>query len=347
VREGQREVRAQGVGAAKCEPGILVRQAGNRERIDVAQNLGYVAVILSANAALFLALPIWLLELSGWWSLLALPLALTAIPHWGLIHEAVHGVLHPNRRMNRTLGQFLGIPFLCPYNILRAGHLCHHALNGRPSDRPELYEPARGGLGVRAFYYFRLFFGLYGGELFCTLLCFVPRQRLRRITRRLAYDGNSDSLQMPDIVERQLTDPRPLMLLRLEATAIVLLVGGSLVLYGPWFPVLLAALILRGMLISFLDNAPHYGTALGDIRQGHDLGLHPGWRRLVMNGNFHGTHHRHPTLPWTAWPQRFHDDGASFAGGYFRHPLRQLRGPIALQQLESAVGAPVSAATGA
>jgi hypothetical protein len=193
-------------------------------------------------------------------------------------------------------------------------------------------------LGTRAFYYFRLFFGLYGGELFCTLLTFVPRQRLRAITRNLAYDQHPDSLRMPDVVESHLTEPGPLRVLRIEASLIVLIVGASLALYGSWFPVLLGALLVRGLIISFLDNAPHYGTTLGDIRQGHDFRLAPVWRWLVMNGNFHGTHHRHPTLPWTAWPRRFREDGASFAGGYFTLPLRQLRGPIPLQRLTVPAG---------
>jgi len=346
---GGTDAHARRIGAWPARPVPSERErAGFRTEIRTALNLAYVAVILLANVVLFLALPLWLPPKTGWWALLALPLALTAVTHWGLIHEAVHGVLHPDRRVNRLLGHVLSIAFLCPYNILRFGHLCHHALNGRPSDRPELYDPARRRPGLcRAWYYYRLFFGLYGGELFCVLLCYVPRQRLRRITRHLAYGDNPDSLQMPDIAERQLTDPRPLLLLRLEATAILLLLGGGLALYGAWFPLLLAALVVRGTLISFLDNAPHYSMPLGDIRQGHDLRLSPVLRWLVMNGNFHGTHHRHPTLPWTLWPTRFRDDGASFAGGYFRHPLRQLRGPIALQQLESAVGTPVSAATGA
>ncbi len=305
------------------------RRPSGRSRISIRTNCAYVAAILALNLVLFLLLPLILLPLTGWWALLLAPICLSAPLHWALIHEATHRLLHPNPAVNRYLGRILGILFLCPYDILRFGHLCHHALNGRPSDRPELCDPAntprwRAGL----IYYFRLFIGLYGGELVCTLLIFLPRPVMRRVARRMAYEANDDSLRIPEIAERQLATPERYWPIRLDAALIVGLWAVAIWLFGWMIWLFLAAVLVRGALVSLYDNAPHYGVGLGNVHQGHDTRLAPAFRWLVLNANFHGTHHRNPTLPWTVLPARFLQEGGEFGGGYFSAPMRQLRGVI-------------------
>ena len=54
-------------------------------------------------------------------------------------------------------------------------------------------------------------------------------------------------------------------------------------------------------------------------------------RPLVLNTNLHGTHHRHPNLPWNDLPRAFLADGGQYAGSYLALLWRQLRGPMALQ----------------
>lgn len=311
-----------------------------RVRISVTANLIYFSGVVGLNALLFVLLPLLLLPASAWWALLALPVALSTTVHWSLIHEATHGVLHPNRHVNTLLGRLLAVCFLCPYQVLRFGHLCHHALNGRPSDRPELFDGTRApAWRARLVYYFRLLFGLYGAELICTLLAFLPRPVLGRVARSLAYGANSDSLRVPDVAERQFTAPAKLVQLRIDGMLILGLWGVALWLYGWWLPLFVGVLVLRGAIVSLMDNAPHYGEPLGDIRQGHDSRLGPALRALLMNANYHGTHHRHPTLPWAALPARFAADGAAFHGHYLTAPLKQLRGPRPMTTEEAATHA--------
>lgn len=301
----------------------------DRQAIRVGMNGFYFAVLLGLSGVLFLALPLYLLPQSPWWALLALPIGLSGALHWGLIHEATHNVLHPKRRMNRLMGRALGVVFLCPFDVLRFGHLCHHALNGRWSDRPELYDPGKTPR-YRAWlvYYFRLFFGLYGGELICPILAMLPRPILRRVARSMAYEANGDALRMPDVAEKQLTSPERLRWIRMDALLIFGLWALAFWLYAWWIFLFFGVLIMRGWLVSFLDNAPHYGTPLGDVQQGHDTYLPPALRWLVLNGNFHGTHHRHPTLPWSQLAAQFEADGIGYRGRYLAAPWRQLRGPM-------------------
>ena len=306
-----------------------VRPGSGRARVPVALNSAYLLAILALNILLFGGLPVVLLPLSGWYALLLVPVCLSAPLHWALIHEATHRLLYPAPMANRAAGRVLSVLFLCPFDVLRVGHLCHHALNGRPSDRPELYNPAkaprwRAGL----VFYFRLGIGLYLGELVCTLLSLLPRPILRKVARSMAYGGNDDSLRIPDIAEHQLTAPRRLIQIRIDAVLILLMWALAIWAWGWTAWMFLAAVLVRGAFVSLYDNAPHYGMPLGDVHQGHDSRFTPALRWLVLNANFHGTHHRNPTLPWSELPRRFAQEGGTFRGHFLASPFQQLRGVI-------------------
>ncbi len=51
-------------------------------------------------------------------------------------------------------------------------------------------------------------------------------------------------------------------------------------------------------------------------------------RWLVLNGNFHGVHHKAPQLSWRELPGTFAKDGAGFDGSWVAMVLRQFRGPL-------------------
>ena len=110
--------------------------------VPTGANAGLLTLVIGANLACGLALPLVLLPASPYWLLLLVPFVALTVAHWGLIHEAVHGHLHPRRGVNEALGRLLGILFGGSFAVLRFGHPSHHSLNGRPSERAELYDPA-------------------------------------------------------------------------------------------------------------------------------------------------------------------------------------------------------------
>ena len=72
---------------------------------------------------------------------------------------------------------------------------------------------------------------------------------------------------------------------------------------------LASALLVRGFLVSFLDNAYHYGTRTDDRRYALHLAT-PVWlQRYLLNFNFHYMHHRHPTMPWNRLDALVAEDG--------------------------------------
>jgi fatty acid desaturase len=296
-------------------------------------NLGYACLLAGLALAAFLGVPMALAAGHASAAWLLVPFVLATVPHWALIHECVHGHCHPRRGVNEAAGRVLAILFLAPFDGLRFGHLSHHALNARPSERPEFYDPAeRSGWRAAAAFYARLLCGVYLLEVASGPLALLPRRVLRPVVRWVFYDGTPDAAHMADRAERVLLAPDVLGRMRRDALLILVLLGTAFWLYGPHWPLLLLALLGRAFLVSFLDNAPHYDGALAEPDQGYDLRLPRPLARLVLNTNLHGTHHRHPNLPWTALPGAFARDGVDFAGSYLLTPWRQLRGPMPLSR---------------
>ena len=294
-------------------------------------NLAYAVAVAGLNTVVLVGVPIALArghEAAAW---LIPACVLATVPHWALVHEAVHGHFHGRRLVNEAAGRVLAILFLAPFDGLRFGHLSHHALNARPSERPEFYDPReRSGWHARAVYYLRLLCGIYLLEIASGPLALLPRAALRPIVRWVFYDGAPDAGHMADRAERVLLAPATLRRMRIDALAILTLLAASFLLYGAAWHLLAAALLGRAFVVSIMDNAPHYGGELADPDQGFDLKLPRACAPLVLNTNLHGTHHRHPNLPWIALPNAFEHDGGNYAGSYLIAPWRQLRGPMPL-----------------
>jgi fatty acid desaturase len=304
--------------------------ADHRAGAHIRINLGVAGLLIAGNLVLFLALPAFLLPQSPFWALLILPILLLTLTHWALIHEAIHGSLLPRREVNDLLARVLCILYGSPFRIVRFGHLSHHALNGRAAERPEFYDPGRvSRWRIGPLYYVRLMIGLYGAELASGPVSLLPRRLLRPIVRRAFYEGRADARNMPARAERELLGGH-LAQIRLDALAILLLLGTSFFLYGARWPLLGGALLCRAFVVSVMDNAPHYGGELEDPAQGHDLHLPRPFNYLVLNSNLHGTHHSQPNTPWPLLPDAFAREGRVYSGSYLTVPWRQFKGPIAL-----------------
>ncbi len=121
--------------------------------------------------------------------------------------------------------------------------------------------------------------------------------------------------------------------IRLDGAATLVLLALAFYGYGAHWPLLFLALLARGFLISFLDNVYHYETPVSDIFYAKNLRLAAPLAKLLLNFNFHGIHHVNPAIPWLHLPRAFEAQAGRYYGGYFAAALRQLRGPIALQDL--------------
>jgi len=297
--------------------------------IPVALNAALALLYAAVNFYQFFILPLWLLPRDGAWAWTLLPLALLTNPFWSLIHEAIHDLLHPNRTVNALAARLLAVLFGAPFRILRLSHLLHHKLNRMPAEGTEYYDNSKSSKSAAApGYYFQIFCGLYLVEVSSPLYFFLPRRWLQRFREGYLRPGSVSSILMQSWLGVE-----ALREIRLDGLATVAWLSLSFACYGENWLFLAGALLARGFLISFLDNIYHYETPVGDIFYAKNLRLARPLSKLLLNFNLHGIHHLNPALPWISLPQAFEARAAKFAGGYFAAALRQLRGPIALQDL--------------
>ena len=292
-------------------------------------NLCLAYSYIALNLYQFFVLPLWLLPANKSWGWTLLLCGLLTNPFWSLIHEAIHDLLHPSRKLNAFYGRLLAVVFGSPFRILRMSHLLHHKLNRLPIEGTEYYDRKKGSpTGAAPGYYFQILLGLYLVEVLSAPFFLLPRTFLGWFKKSFIRAGTVSALLMDNWLGRE-----SLHEIRVDGLATVSLLTVAFICYGANWPLLLMALTGRGFLISFLDNIYHYETTVGDVFYAKNLALARPMDKLLLNFNLHGIHHVNPAIPWIHLPRAFEVQSGQFYGGYFAAALRQLRGPIALQDL--------------
>ena len=291
-------------------------------------NLALTALAVLVNLNQFILLPVFLLPAHPLWLWSLLPCCLLSNSLWYLMHEAFHQNLHPNTRINEVAGHLLAIFFGAPYYVVKFGHLMHHRFNGALVDRPDLYDPARTRAGAAALrYYGGLCLGLYLEELLSSLLCLLPQHYRARLLHRLIRGDEASARELRAAADAQLARCATLRGIRLDGLAIGVLLAVSIACYGTFWHVVPLMLLLRGFLISFANNIPHYGTGNDDVYHALNVRLSHVLSFFYLHFNYHRVHHHNPRLPWTALPEAFHRSGETFDAGLVSAALRQLKGP--------------------
>ena len=295
----------------------------------VCANLALIAVAALAAGWLLVGLPL-ALRASPWsaefvWLAIA-PVVLTTPIHWGLIHEGIHGQLLPSRRANERVARALAIALALPFEAVRFGHLMHHRYTREPYDRPDVVEPTQSRWRTAVTYYARLLGGLYVGELLVPLVAFVPASASAAIVARGVGAHGPVGAQVQRLFARQAADPERRRRTRRDWLLSLALYAFALHLYGPWWPVLVVSMYLRGLWLSVADNLPHYGVALDEPGRARDFRVPRGVGLLLMNHHLHRQHHLRPTLPWMALAREGDAAPPLARPGYLRAALHQFRG---------------------
>ena len=297
--------------------------------IPVGANSRLMALIIGLNILQFLVLPAVLLPISpqyGW----LLALCVMATPtHWSLIHEAIHGHLVPGRRVNEWAGRGLSILFGSPFQLLRFGHLMHHRFNRTPIQRSDVAPNAAGAtLKDNAWYYFLITIGLYVFELASAIFALLPNAIFRKLVSAAFGDHAPDGRTMEALAKKHLAEAPGRGMLRVDGLLICMMLAASLWVYGAHWWMLVAALAVRGAVVSILDNVYHYGNRLDDPQAGYNLSLPRVVEQAFLNFNLHEVHHKHPNAPWTELPTLLRQNGDSYHHSFGRAMMRQFCGLI-------------------
>ena len=100
-------------------------------------NAAIMAVQLAAIAACLAAAR----HVGGGWplALLAIAFGVAMNSVYAIIHEADHGMLFEDRRLNDAGGVLMSLFFPAPFHLLRQGHLGHHLRNRSDDEAFDLY----------------------------------------------------------------------------------------------------------------------------------------------------------------------------------------------------------------
>jgi len=300
----------------------------NRRRGEAANWL-LLALLAAATLFALFALPLWLLPEDPLWGLALVPIALATNGFWALHHEAIHGNFHHDRRVNHRAGRGMAVLLGSSFRVLRFAHLMHHRFNRYRLDRPDIYEPDEGPYLVAKFRFLgELLILLYASEIVVPLLCLLPKPGVRRIVDFVYRHPDPTVQDVRSVAQQVFLRDRSLREIRFDALAVIAFVALAFVCYGPWWPMLLAFLLSRGVLISFLDNVYHFGTPVDDVDFAMNLSLPAPMRYVFLNMNMHRVHHHNPELPWWQLPVRFRERGDRYDGAFLTTAIRQLAGPV-------------------
>jgi fatty acid desaturase len=314
-------------------------------------NLALLAIMASVTLGALLGVPLLLPTDAQWgdaqWGWLLVPAALLTNFFWALQHEAIHGGFHRHRQRNLLAGRFMAILLGSSFHVLRFAHLMHHRYNRNPVDRPDTYDPAvTPRFAARLSFLGSLVLGLYLAELAVPLGCWLPRPLIRRVIDRI-YRGDDAALAAIRLAAHRLfLDPRRLNIIRTDAALAWTLIAVSAVSFGRHWPMLVAFLGARGVLISVLDNVYHFATPIDRPDYARNLSLPAPLQLLILNMNLHRIHHARPALPWWALPTEFRASGDCYDAPLLRIAAAQFAGPVPVTGLVSATRAELTKLSG-
>lgn len=278
-----------------------------------ALNAGLVVGVATLQAALLYSAS----RTDGWlFAGVATVFAFLFLTNYALMHEASHGVLHPDRRANALLGAVTGLLFPTSATMMRVTHAVHHRCNRTDHEMFDCYYDGDSLLLKRlqwysiltGFFYLIIPIGAVAVGFLRPLLLTRPFKRSRSSAR--LYDD---------------FDVHTLSLVRAECLACVALYG-SLFWTGILAPLpTLFLFILGGINWSTRQYVTHAWSRRDVIHGAHNLSVNPLMRLILLNGHWDLVHHQHPTASWTQLPRLGADSAPPIP--FWRQYLSLWRGP--------------------
>lgn len=274
----------------------------NRKNFPIPGNLNILITI--GTVAACLGLLYWTEQQSSWWLFVLGAIAFSFINNtaFSLLHEATHGMLHKNRKMNNNLGRVVAALFPTSFTMQQLYHLGHHRRNRTDAEMFDLYYP-EDNLLLKKFVILGTVGGLYWTSPFISCLFFFVNPKLvlssdfkdSKFMQALSADhmlgGLDKALVKTNIVRAEI------IFTILFQFAIIYFLNIS---WTTWLACYWAFSINWGS----LQYADHVGSKR-DIREGAwNLKVNPLTQIIFLNYHLHLVHHRYPNLPWIHLPKK-------------------------------------------
>lgn len=293
------------------------RQLPIPDRLNIAL---LIAAVLVSTALLVIA------SRASAWSITlfcAVMFSYSANTLFALLHESVHGTLHPNRRVNEWGGRVAAIFFPTALAIQRAYHLTHHRNNRSELERFDYFQPGESVWLKRAQWY-AILTGLYwwvsvlGLMLYLLVPSVLRRSALHDSSSRIARQTAAASYTSVLDTVNPRTARAELCLSLFAQFSLFYLFELHL---GAWL-LCYTAFALQWSSLQYADHA--YSPL--DPRDGAwNLRVNVVIRSLFLNYHYHLAHHRHPQVSWIHLERFVEADEAQ--PSYLRTWLSMWRGP--------------------
>lgn len=251
---------------------------------------------------------------------------------FSLLHEATHGTLHSNQRVNDWMGRMAAAFFPTSYSIQRAFHLTHHKYNRsefeqfdylRPGDNRFLKYAQWYSILTGIYWAFSPVFGIAYGiapGMFRGRSLASTEARIGHQTGSAVYLGSLDNVRLGTA--------------RLEVLGVVIFQAAVI-----W----LADVTLAGWALCYaafavnwsgLQYADHAWSPLDRKDGAWNLKVNPLVKALFLNYHDHLAHHQHPNTPWLHLPRLV--DPAVPQPSFLSVYLSMWRGPRPIAEAEPA-----------
>ena len=213
---------------------------------------------------------------------------------YAVIHEAHHGMLFENRRLNVAGGVLMALFFPAPFHLLRQGHLGHHLRNRSDDEAFDFYFEGEHPMWK----WMQLYGTLTGVYWLVAALSNVAVLLFPFVMRREWFTFDRPSAAFMDAL-----NPRYWRAIRLEAAATIAL--HVAIIKGLAIPAATYFVMYAGFGISWsaMQYVHHFGTVRDVVEGAKNLWILAPLDAVWLNHNWHLTHHRHPTVPWIHLPR--------------------------------------------
>jgi fatty acid desaturase len=215
--------------------------------------------------------------------------ALLMVSVYSILHEAEHGMLFSNWRMNVTGGVVAAAFFPGPFHLLRQGHIGHHLRNRSDDEAFDLWFA-----GESPIWKWMQWIGILTGLFYLMVVLsnvIVLMLPILMSRKWLSFDR-------PGAAFADALNPKYHRIIRAEAIANICLHAAIIWLLRipPWRYAALYATF--GWLWSAMQYVHHYATERHITRGTRNLWLFWPIDKLWLNHNWHRVHHEHPTISW-------------------------------------------------
>lgn len=256
------------------------------------------------GASLISAAALWVASHAvAWWQVgvAALVFACSNNTQFALLHEAVHGLLFTDKRLNRAGGILAAAWFPTGFSVQRAFHLTHHR-NNRTRFEQFDYIHDDDIKWLKFAQWYAILTGLYWAITVVGVVLFALTPRLLR-ARFLRGRGSQVATQTSSGPYLDALDTLPPLPARLElvfAAAWQSGIAWTLDLSWTGWSACFAAFALNW---SSLQYADHAFSPLDPRRGAWNLRVPRVVRWIFLNYHFHLAHHQNPQVPWIRLPE--------------------------------------------